>query len=162
MAASTPAFGTIQHPMSGQLMGLSFRHTVSLTRTPKHAETDDQPYDTIGSWKLVKSMTASGKIRQRWMPIRSEEFELKSNGWRTHVQKDGAQKWEWEPGDKVHINWQLLTGTHGQMPRPPKSFRDTKVVTPFRYIKLGERKGDGTELEIPKTRYIITEQDTTK
>ena len=123
LSASSPTFGYITHPISGKYLGLCFRHLISFCRTPKHAETDGQDYRTSGSWKLLKM---GG--RQRWMPIKAEDFELKSNGWTQIIQDNGQQKWSWVGADTIYENWYLVVDTHGKLPGVYKSPRDFKIL----------------------------------
>ena len=133
MSASSPTYGWLKHPMSGMNIGLCFKHVISLCRTPKHAEEDGQPFNTEDGWRLIRMGS-----RKRWFPNKLEEFQLKSSGW-----KIVDHKWEWMGldcsyclpfGDECdHGNWQLVTGTHGKLPRPPKMIpgKDTEVNMEF-------------------------------
>lgn len=149
MSASTPAFGWLIHPMSGANIGICFKHVVSLCRSPKHAQTDGCEYDTQDSWNLLKM---GG--RSRWMPMRWEEFQLKSSGWGNRLQDNGQRVWVWHGltecrycqafGPKCdHSNWTLVTGTHGKLPRPPKSYKDLKIVYPFVEETVPHKKPTG-------------------
>lgn len=139
ISKSSEAFGTLFHERSGGLIYLCFQDVIRLCRTPKHAETDGEPYKTADSWRIITFVTNDGKRRSRYIPNRMEEFELKSSGWRR-----SDSKWEYFGGDDVHVNWQMVTGTHGRLPGNPSTHRDIKVGDRDLIDKPLKRKGRKT------------------